>query len=64
MRLQGERDWLHANSVDWTSGPDGLGYVLVSYNVPSEVVVLGVVTSGRMLGVPSEVVAVRDIGEI
>ena len=40
MWLQGERDWLHANSVDWTLGPDGVGYVLVSYNVPSEVVVV------------------------
>ena len=40
MWLQGERDWLHANSVDWTLGPDGAGYVLVSYNVPSEVVVV------------------------
>ena len=38
--LQGERDWLHANSVDWTLGPDGVGYVLISYNVPSEVVVV------------------------
>ena len=38
--LQGERDWLHANSVDWTLGPDCVGYVLVSYNVPSEVVVV------------------------
>ena len=38
--LQGERDWLHANSVDWTLGPDGFGYVLISYNVPSEVVVV------------------------
>ena len=37
---QGERDWLHANSVDYTLGPDGGGYVLLSYNVPSEVVVV------------------------
>ena len=36
----GERDWLHANSVDWTLGPDGRAYVLISYNVPSEVIVL------------------------
>lgn len=40
VSLQGERDWLHANSVDWTLGPDGVGYVLISYNVPSEVVVV------------------------
>ena len=33
----GERDWLHANSV---SHSEALGVVVVSYNVPSEVVVL------------------------
>ena len=26
----GERDWLHANSVDWTLGPDGRGYGLAT----------------------------------
>ena len=50
MWLQGERDWLHANSVDWTLGPDGLGYVLLSYNVPSEVVVVRWPTADEAAG--------------
>ena len=50
--LQGERDWLHANSVDWTLGPDGVGYVLVSYNVPSEVVVVRWPTADELSRAP------------
>ena len=48
--LQGERDWLHANSVDYTLGPDGSGYVLISYNVPSEVVVVRWPAAGEAAG--------------
>uniref|UniRef100_A0A7S1EZK5 Uncharacterized protein n=1 Tax=Noctiluca scintillans TaxID=2966 RepID=A0A7S1EZK5_NOCSC len=35
----GERDWLHANGVAYTEKA-GRGFVLLSYNVPSEVVIM------------------------
>ena len=36
----GERDWLHPNGISHTTAADGQGYVLISYNVPSEVVMI------------------------